>query len=84
MPASPRSLRDELAALVVSRRVTTLLVTHDMDEAIGLADRVFLLSPSPARVIAEVPIARPRGRRSAEELEKIHSEIARGLERAAH
>ena len=72
-------LRDELAALVTSRRVTTLLVTHDIDEAIGLADRVFLLSPSPAHVIAHVPIARPRGPRTAEELAKIHGEIARAL-----
>src|SRR5215470_15384159 len=46
-------LREELAALVTSRRVTTLLVTHNIDEAIGLADRVFLLSSSPTHVIAE-------------------------------
>ena len=54
-------LREELAELVRSRPVTTLLVTHDVDEAIGLADRLFLLSASPARVLAEVPIERPRG-----------------------
>ena len=53
-------LRDELAELVNRRPVTTLLVTHNIEEAIGLADRLFLLSPSPARVVAEVPIERPR------------------------
>jgi ABC-type nitrate/sulfonate/bicarbonate transport system ATPase subunit len=74
-------LHDELVALVMSRRVTTLLVTHDMDEAIGLADHVLLLSPSPAHVIAQVPVVRPRGPRTAEELAKIHGEIARALER---
>ena len=51
---------------MTSRPVTTLLVTHDLDEAIGLADRLFLLSPSPARVVAELPIARPRGPFAAE------------------
>jgi NitT/TauT family transport system ATP-binding protein len=76
-------LRDELAALVTSRSVTTLLVTHNIDEAIGLADRLFLLSSSPARVVAEVPIARPRGSHSANERADIRAEIARRLGRAA-
>src|SRR5712671_7918892 len=76
-------LRDELAALVTSRRVTTLLVTHNIDEAIGLADRLFLLSSSPTRVVAEVPIARPRGSHSANERAEIRAEIARRLGKAA-
>jgi len=77
--ALARHLQDELAALVTSRDVTTLLVTHNIDEAIGLADRVFLLSPSPAHVVAEVPITRPRGPHTAEELAAIRDEIARAL-----
>jgi len=76
-------LRDELASLVTSRRITTLLVTHDIDEAIGLADRVFLLSASPARVIGEVAIARPRATHGMEELAAIHAEIARTIGKAA-
>jgi ABC-type nitrate/sulfonate/bicarbonate transport system ATPase subunit len=75
-------LRDELAALVTSRRVTTLLVTHNIDEAIGLADRLFLLSSSPTHVVAEVPIARPRGSHSAIERTEIRAEIARRLGKA--
>ena len=47
-------LRDELAELVTRRPVTTLLVTHNVEEAIGLADRLFFLSASPARVLADV------------------------------
>ena len=74
-------LRDELAALVTSRRVTTLLVTHNIDEAIGLADRLFLLSSSPTHVVAELPIARPRGLHSATERAEIRAEIARRLGR---
>jgi sulfonate transport system ATP-binding protein len=70
-------LREELAALVTSRKVTTLLVTHDLDEAIALADRLFLLSPSPTHVVGEVLIPRPRETRTAAELEKIRNEIAR-------
>jgi len=80
--ALAKHLQEELAALVTSRHITTLIVTHSIDEAIGLADRLLLLSASPARVIAEVPIARPREPHTGEELAKIHKEIARGLGKA--
>jgi ABC-type nitrate/sulfonate/bicarbonate transport system ATPase subunit len=75
-------LRDELAELVTRRPVTTLLVTHNVEEAIALADRLFLLSPSPARVIAELPIERPRSPRSPEELAALRGAITRKLKGA--
>jgi NitT/TauT family transport system ATP-binding protein len=80
--ALAKRLQEELAALVTSRHVTTLIVTHDIDEAIGLADRLFLLSPSPAHVVAEVPIARPRGPHTAEQIAEVRGEIARALGKA--
>ena len=53
-------------ALAVAPR-TVVLVTHDVEEAIVLADRVLVLSPRPARVVAEldVGVARPRKRTDA-------------------
>jgi ABC-type nitrate/sulfonate/bicarbonate transport system ATPase subunit len=75
-------LRAELVELVSRRPVTTLLVTHNLDEAIALADRIFLLSSSPARVLAELPIERPRHARTADELDGIRSEIAHRVRRA--
>ena len=72
-------LREELAELVRSRPVTTLLVTHDVDEAISLADRLILLSTSPARVLAEVTVPRPRTVLAPDEMAALRSEIARRM-----
>lgn len=66
---------------------TTLLVTHDLREALALADRVLFVSPSPARVILDHPVvlARPRRRddaevaRAQEALMHAHPELLRGL-----
>jgi NitT/TauT family transport system ATP-binding protein len=66
-------LRGELIKLIDSRPVTTLLVTHDVEEAIGLADRLFLLSAGPARILAELPIAR----RDAASAAATKAEVAR-------
>jgi ABC-type nitrate/sulfonate/bicarbonate transport system ATPase subunit len=75
-------LRTELIELVSRRPVTTLLVTHDLDEAVRLADRVILLSPSPARVLAELPIENARSPRSTQELAAIRDEITRRVKQA--
>jgi NitT/TauT family transport system ATP-binding protein len=72
-------LRDELVILVEKRAVTTLLVTHDLDEAVRLADRLFLLSPRPAHVLAELPMRTPRNRRTATELSAAKADAAERL-----
>lgn len=57
---------------------TVLLVTHDPEEAVLLADRVVLLSERPARIRGQLPLEMPRERRSLDQavihssLEKIH------------
>jgi NitT/TauT family transport system ATP-binding protein len=75
-------LREELAELVNRRPVTTLLVTHDVEEAIALADRLLLLSAGPARLLGEVAVPRPRTAHTPDELTAMRDEIARRIKQA--
>jgi ABC-type nitrate/sulfonate/bicarbonate transport system ATPase subunit len=70
-------LRDQIAALVNRRSVMTLLVTHSVDDAVRLGDRLFLLSPRPARIVGVMPIRTPRTARGAAEISEIKAELAR-------
>ena len=57
-----RVFQDDLLRLWSEERKTVMLVTHSMEEAIYLSDRVVVLSPRPGRVhqILDVPLPRPR------------------------
>lgn len=68
-------LREELTTLTQRERVTTLLVTHDLNDAFQLADRLFFLSTRPASVLAEIPLPPPRGARSKAEIDRIAEEV---------
>src|SRR3954447_7227177 len=59
------SMQEWLAETLHEDPRTVVLVTHDVQEAIYLADRVAILSQRPARIVAEieVPLGRPRARR---------------------
>jgi sulfonate transport system ATP-binding protein len=52
-----------LKRLCAAHQPSVLLVTHDVDEAIVLADRVLVLSPRPGRVVATLDVDVPRPRR---------------------
>ncbi|MBT2334116.1 ABC transporter ATP-binding protein [Variovorax paradoxus] len=55
-------LRERLQKVLVERRTTTLLVSHDLDEAVLLADEVLLLTKRPTRVAENLPFDVPRPR----------------------
>jgi len=81
--ALARRLREELLALVVKRKATTLIVTHDVEEAIALADHVIVLSPAPGRVIAQMTIETPRLALAPAEAARIKGEILALIAKAA-
>jgi NitT/TauT family transport system ATP-binding protein len=60
-----------LAHVLASEPRTVVLVTHDVEEAVVLADRVVVMSPRPGRVVADLEVAldRPRHRTASEVIE---------------
>lgn len=72
-------LQDELLDLTQTTRTTTLFITHSLEEAIVLGDRVLVMSARPGRIIAEhrPPFARPRTGdiRSTPEFTALKSEL---------
>ncbi len=61
-------MRNEVLRILAEERHTVLSITHDVEEAIHMADRVIVLSSRPAKVQAvfEVPLPRPRNLTSPE------------------
>jgi ABC-type nitrate/sulfonate/bicarbonate transport system ATPase subunit len=76
-------LRSELVALTTRTKVTTLFVTHDLEEAVQLADRLFFLSDRPTRIILEKALPPPRGARSREVVAAISDEMRALVAQAA-
>jgi NitT/TauT family transport system ATP-binding protein len=62
------NLQDELLKLWNENKNTMILITHDVDEAIYLSQRIFIMSPRPGRIAGEIPLrmSYPRNRGSSE------------------
>ncbi|WP_159884473.1 ABC transporter ATP-binding protein [Paenibacillus puerhi] len=61
-----QKLQEEMVRLWSKEKITFILVTHDVEEAIYLADRIIVMTPGPGRIkeIVPVPMPRPRTRTS--------------------
>ena len=53
-------VRMDLEALWLRRRPTVLFITHSVEEAVGLSDRILVMSPSPGEVVEEIKVDLPR------------------------
>ncbi len=62
------TLQEELITIALATRKTTLLVTHNVEEAVFLGDRCCVLAVRPGRVKAMVPVTVPRERRTWNEI----------------
>jgi NitT/TauT family transport system ATP-binding protein len=73
-------LQDELLEIWRRTGLTVVFVTHSIEEAIFLADRVVVMSPGPGRIESEMRIELPRPRDvSAPEFNDIRRELSRKL-----
>jgi ABC-type nitrate/sulfonate/bicarbonate transport system ATPase subunit len=73
-------MRNELLRILAEERHTVLLITHDVEEAVHMADRIMVLSPRPATIQAtfEVPFAHPR-KLSSPDVQALRAAILREL-----
>ncbi|RDJ25019.1 ABC transporter ATP-binding protein [Bosea caraganae] len=77
------SLHGHLLSLWEESRPTVVMVTHDVEEAVTLADRIIVMQPRPGRIFDELdnPLARPRDRLSPT-FEAAKREVLRSLDRS--
>ncbi|MFE1599038.1 ABC transporter ATP-binding protein [Methylobacterium sp. ID0610] len=74
------TLQDELARLCRASGQTVLFVTHDIEEAVYLADRVVVLAGAPGRIVAAHAVTAPQPRdRAAPDLQETAQRIRRDL-----
>ena len=73
-------MRNELLRILAEERHTVLLITHDVEEAVHMADRIMVLGPRPTTIQAtfEVPFAHPR-KLSSPEVQSLRESILREL-----
>ncbi|NLD56514.1 MAG: ATP-binding cassette domain-containing protein [Methanomicrobiales archaeon] len=65
-PFTRRELEDEILRIRTKLETTFLIVTHNPEEAVYLADRIIVLSPRPGRVAAQIPVNLPFPRNPAD------------------
>lgn len=74
-PPTARKIRQLLMQLWQERPHTILFVTHDLREAIELADRLIFLSPSPSRICGDIPVELPRYQRQETAVEDFRKSL---------
>jgi ABC-type nitrate/sulfonate/bicarbonate transport system ATPase subunit len=73
-------MRNELLRILGQERHTVLLITHDVEEAIHLADRVMVLSPRPTRIQATFEVKLPHPRKlTSPEVQQLRTAILKEL-----
>jgi NitT/TauT family transport system ATP-binding protein len=81
-------LQDELLDIWDKQRKTVIFVTHSIEEALYLADRIVVMSPRPGRIehVIDVPFERPRRDliKSTPEFLNLRREIWQSLKKGAH
>ena len=73
------NLQDELMKIMAKNNCTTIMVTHDVDEAVLLSDRIVMMTNGPSATIGEIlPVTLPRPRNRLELAENAEYNHLRG------
>ncbi len=76
-------LQDHLLTLWADSQPTLVMVTHDVDEAVTLADRIFVMRPHPGRLFDEIAVTLPRPRdRVSAAFEQVKRDVLTSLNRS--
>ena len=76
-------LQDHLLGLWTDTRPTLILVTHDVDEAVVLADRIMVMRPRPGRIFDEIEADLPRPReRQSSAFDRVRRHVLAALDRS--
>jgi NitT/TauT family transport system ATP-binding protein len=79
-----RNMQGELLRIWAADEKTSIFVTHSVDEAVLLSDRVLAMSTKPGRIVADIPVSLPRPRdrevEKSPEFLKIRNEVWRWLD----
>ena len=84
------SVADDIYGIIKKEHKTAILVTHDLAEAVSMADKVLVLSSRPARVIKELPVTfdlperTPMESRNAPQFKEYFNQIWKELNTYAH
>ena len=75
------SLQDEVAEIATREDLTMVIVTHDIDEAVAMADRVLIMSANPGRIVGEMIVDLPFPRnRASNEFSRSRAELMNKFE----
>jgi NitT/TauT family transport system ATP-binding protein len=69
------SMQNLLLDLCMEQRMTVIFVTHDVEEAVFLADRVLVMRPHPGQIIADVAVSLPRTRSQEIKLSSVFNHL---------
>jgi ABC-type nitrate/sulfonate/bicarbonate transport system ATPase subunit len=73
-------IRNELLRILAEERHTVMLITHDVEEAIHLADRILVLSPRPTKIQARFDVRLPHPRKlTSPEAQELRAAVLREL-----
>jgi NitT/TauT family transport system ATP-binding protein len=79
-----RKARELLISLWKEQPRSVIFVTHDLNEAIELGDRILFLSESPSSVVADVAIDIPRGERTNDNIERFKHQLSTEQQHIKH